>query len=378
MPAVLLQTTWWQCRAEHANLQTHTHTHTHTHISTHSQELHQIPERSQRCAAQVPPLSNLMAVYFALSASRLLRRWTAAEQQQREREGNEDEEGWEPGGVREGARCVGGFEKQRGNDAPLWEAAAWTQGWGPWSSAETVTPGNSCSTTGPDWFRRAPKLTGLPQVSALTKKKKNPLSVGLLRALISLRGLDRRTVLLVFHANGMLKSFDMQSMSCSCFVSASMKSPLFLDLRSVYLMLHLSVSAGWIRACVSLPLCYVSSGASRASNGLKTSQGPVGPTSEASPEQQQRVRPSCNAFQELHKHASDCEGALLPERRRHKHNLSRSRSENMRAARCLVASWYPETRLLILMMYLRLWTIQWLFCFLLGGMKPLSRQSAEV
>lgn len=59
-------------------------THTHTHISTHSQVLHQIPERSQLCAAQVPPMSNLMAVYFALSASRLLRHRTASERQQRE------------------------------------------------------------------------------------------------------------------------------------------------------------------------------------------------------------------------------------------------------------------------------------------------------
>lgn len=169
----------------------------------------------------------------------------------------------------------------------------------------------------------------------------------------------------MFHANGMLKSLDMQSMS-SCFVSAFMKSLLFLDLPSVYLMLHLSVSAGWIRACVSLPLCYVSEGpgSSGASGSIKWSikwcwtdiRGVSGGVQQ---QQQRRVRPSCNAFQELHKQTARANfSPQLPERRRHKHNLSRSRSENMRAAACLVASRYPETRLLIVMIYLRLGTIQ--------------------
>ena len=158
MPAVLLLTTWWQCRAEHADT-LGPHTHTHTHISTHSQVLHQIPERSQGCAAQVPAMSNLMAFYFALSASRLLRHRTAAERQQRETS--------EDGGMRAwwSERCVGGFEKQRGTMLH----SARRQGWGVWSSAETVTPGNSCSASGPDRFHRAPELTRLPQVSALTK-----------------------------------------------------------------------------------------------------------------------------------------------------------------------------------------------------------------
>lgn len=167
----------------------------------------------------------------------------------------------------------------------------------------------------------------------------------------------------------MLKSLDMQSMS-SCFVSAFMKSLLFLDLPSVYLMLHLSVSAGWIRACVSLPLCYVSEGpgSSGASGSIKWSEnitrscwtdirGVSGGVQQQ--QQQRRVRPSCNAFQELHKQTARANfSPQLLERRRHKHNLSRSRSENMRAAACLVASRYPETRLLIVMIYLRLGTIQ--------------------
>lgn len=72
-------------------------------------------------------------------------------------------------------------------------------------------------------------------------------------------------------------------------------------------MLHLSVSAGWIRACVSLPLCYVSEGpgSSGASGSIKWSEnitrscwtdirGVSGGVQQQ--QQQRRVRPSCNAF----------------------------------------------------------------------------------